>query len=456
MPTVQFGAVAAKSNSRLLAQKFRCFAIAAPIGLLLVIDSQYAGRPANSSTGANEFMYMLFKPIPQRAGGRVRRTPWRRAAVLLVACLATFVRPPLARSYPSASQEASRLRSWGKSVIKTSMSVFRLPRATFLSERAVPVDGRTRYRARPQPAFAWTQSMMVLMLAAAARCDARYDPLLWNYTHTLGAYWRVGHGVGGFDVLPGKVPLDRYYDDNEWMTWGFLRAYAATHKAAYLSVARRDFEFVLSGRSNRLGGGIYWHEQKKTSKNTCSNAPAIIDALKLYSDTGDRRYLAIARKLYRWLNAHLLDRKDYLYFDHIDLNGKINRTTWSYNAGAMLIANVLFYRITHAAVYLRRARRIARAAQKRWVDSATGGIKDPGFFAWVLLDGYEQLYKIDHNKRWQNIAIRALNYVHTHCINSRGLNAAQWDRPVHAIKPAKLINQACVGGAYLSLAASIK
>jgi hypothetical protein len=402
-------------------------------------------------------MLMLFKSVTENNRNNLRRKVWRQSVImpLLVLCLATLASPPIAVSSPLTSKEASQFQSWGKLVIKNSMTVFRLPHAAFLSEEAVPVAGGSGYRAKSQPAFAWTQSMMVLMLAAAAKCDPAYDRMLWSYVHTLGAYWRMGHGVGGFDVLPGKVPLDRYYDDNDWMTWGFLRAYAATRNETYLAIARRDFKFVLSGESKRLGGGIYWHEQAKTSKNTCSNAPAIIDALKLYSATGDSRYLTTAHQLYHWLNAHLLDRKDYLYFDHINLNGKIGSMTWSYNTGAMLIANVLFYRMTHKSVYLRRSEKLANAAQNRWVNKSTGGINDPGFFAWVLLDGYEQLYKIDHNQHWRNIVVRALNYVHAHCINARGLYAAQWDQPVNAIKPVKLINQACAGSAYFSLAANV-
>ncbi len=403
-------------------------------------------------------MLTLFKPAADVNWENLHGKLWRQIVIVPVLAmgLGIVAGPKLSVGSPLKSQETSRLESWGKLVIKNSLTDFRLPHTNILSEQAVPVGGGAGYRAKPQPAFAWTQSMMVLMLAAAAKCDPDYDRMLWIYVHAISAYRRMGHGVGGFDVLPGKVPLDRYYDDNEWMTWGFLRAYAATHNQTYLAIARRNFKFVLSGESTQLGGGIFWHEQARKSKNTCSNAPAIIDALKLYSATDDSRYLTIARQLYKWLNAHLLDRKDDLYWDHINLNGKIDRMTWSYNTGAMLIANCLFYRTLHKAVYLRRAEKLADTAQRRWVNPTNGGINDPGFFAWVLLDGYGQLYKIDHNDHWRNIVLRALNYVHAHCINARGLYGPQWDQPVDAIKAVKLINQASVGGAYFSLAVIIQ
>ncbi|MGC8625291.1 MAG: glycoside hydrolase family 76 protein, partial [Phycisphaerae bacterium] len=198
--------------------------------------------------------------------------------------------------------------------------------------------------------------MELLMLAEAAKCQLVDSGILWKFVQTLVPYWRVANGVGGFDVLPGNAPLDRYYDDNGWMTWGFLRAYSATYNRKYLAIAQRDFKFILSGESSALGGGIFWHEQAKTSKNTCSNGPAIIDALKLYSVTRRQFYLHTARKLYVWVNKHLQDRKDYLYFDHITLNGTITRTKWTYNTGTMLIANCLFYRITRQQKYLRRAK----------------------------------------------------------------------------------------------------
>ena len=360
--------------------------------------------------------------------------------------------PASASNYPVISPSASVLQSWGQTVLRNTLTVFQRPKKIYLSEKAVLPPKSKNYRATRHPAFAWSQSMELLMLAEATQCHAAYAGILHKFVETLRPYWRVGHGIGGFDVLPGKGPLDRYYDDNGWMTWGFLRAYAATQNRQYLAIAQRDFKFILSGESSALGGGIFWHEQAKKSKNTCSNGPAIIDALKLYRITRQPAYLHMARSLYVWVNAHLLDHKDYLYFDHIALNGKIGRTQWTYNAGTMLIANCLFYRITHQQKYWRRSDRIAAAAQRRWINPANGSIRGPGVFAWVLLDGYIQLYKIDHDKKWIRLVRRALTYAHRHCRNPQDFYGRTWNGLPPGGTSIKLINQACIGGSYFLLA----
>ena len=381
----------------------------------------------------------------------------RKFLAQLAACAALitgtvfYPYPAGAANHPGATVSASKLQSWGRTVLRNSLTAFYLPKQKVLAEQAVAIGHSGRYKPKGQPAFAWSQSMALLMLAEAVKCDPAYSGTLQKFVKTLGPYWRVANGVGGFDVLPGNAPLDRYYDDNGWMTWGFLRAYTATHNRGYLAIAERDFKFILSGESSALGGGIFWHEQAKHSKNTCSNGPAIIDALKLYSITRRQVYLHTARKIYVWVNAHLLDRKDYLYFDNIALNGTITRTKWTYNAGTMLIANCLFYRLTHQQKYWRRANRIASSAQLRWISSANGSIGGPGVFAWVLLDGYIQLYKIGHDKKWLEMTQRALIYVHRHCQKSRGFYGRSWNGSPRTGKSIKLINQACVGSSYFLL-----
>ena len=351
-----------------------------------------------------------------------------------------------------AAPSASVVRSWGRSVLRNTLTVFYLPKRKVLAETAVSAGHGDQYKPGGQPAFAWSQSMELLMLAEAVKCHTLKAGTLHTFVGTLGPYWRLANGVGGFDVLPGKVPLDRYYDDNGWMTWGFLRAYAATRNSQYLAIARRDFKFILSGESSALGGGIFWHEQAKKSKNTCSNGPAIIDALKLYAITGQHAYRRTARQLYVWVNKHLLDYRDYLYFDNIALNGIIGRTKWTYNTGTMLIANCLFYRITHEKKYWRRANRLAAAAQLRWISVANGSVSGPGKFAWVLMDGYIQLYKISGDKKFLSLAQRALIYAHDHCRMPGGFYARAWNAPAKAGHTMKLINQACIGGSYFLLA----
>ena len=73
---------------------------------------------------------------------------------------------------------------------------------------------------------------------------------------------------------------DRFYDDNIWLGIDFTDTYGMTDDKKYLDKAEMIWDFIESGTDDVLGGGIYWCEQKKGSKNTCSNAPGSVFALK--------------------------------------------------------------------------------------------------------------------------------------------------------------------------------
>lgn len=66
--------------------------------------------------------------------------------------------------------------------------------------------------------------------------------------------------------LASEGASDRFYDDNVWLVIDFTEAYLATKDKVYLERAETIWKFVISGWDNKLGGGIYWCEQKNTPK----------------------------------------------------------------------------------------------------------------------------------------------------------------------------------------------
>ena len=76
-------------------------------------------------------------------------------------------------------------------------------------------------------------------------------------------------------------------------------------------------------KDDALGGGIYWKESPRDSKNTCSNAPAVVLALKLYQVTNDPSYLETGKEVYKWVKSKLQDPADYLYWDCIKIDGTV-------------------------------------------------------------------------------------------------------------------------------------
>lgn len=154
--------------------------------------------------------------------------------------------------------------------------------------------------------------------------NKKYKKLLENKVLPgLEEYFDTRREPFAYSSYISSQPLsDRFYDDNVWLGIDFTDSYRMTGKQAYLEKAKLIWKFILSGKDDVLGGGIYWCEQKKESKNTCSNAPGAVFALKLFQATQDDAYLKEGKELYEWTKKNLEDPKDHLYFDNISLNKK--------------------------------------------------------------------------------------------------------------------------------------
>ena len=189
---------------------------------------------------------------------------------------------------------------------------------------------------------------------------------------------------------------DRFFDDNQWIAIACLDAYNRTKDKKYLNIAKDIYRYMMTGYDNAAGGGLYWKEGDKTTKNTCSNGPGILVALQLYIITNEKNYMDTALVLYNWVNKHLQSPQG-IYYDNIKIPSlKIDSAYYTYNTGTMLQSNVLLYKITKNKKFLKEAQRIANAAETFFYKNK----KLPGnyWFNAVLLRGYEELYRADLNK----------------------------------------------------------
>ena len=220
---------------------------------------------------------------------------------------------------------------------------------------------------------------------------------------------------------------DRFYDDNVWLGIDFIDTYLATKEDKYLQKAKLIWKFIESGMDDNLGGGIYWCEQKKGSKNTCSNAPGSVLALKLFKATQDSAYLKRGEQLYKWTQAQLQDSTDYLYFDNISLNGRIGKAKFAYNSGQMMQSASLLYQLTGKEEYLTDAQNIAQACHNYFFTDYTPEhgeafrmIKQGDvWFTAVMLRGFIELYHIDHNKTYLDSF--SLDHAWEHARDEKGL-----------------------------------
>lgn len=310
---------------------------------------------------------------------------------------------------------------------KTIYSLYRVDDTPLLAENYPQQSGdRATYLAEGadqsvnEYSFLWPYSGTLSMMAALydATGDEKYLDFIDHITlEGLDRYYDTSREPYAYASYVTAETADRFYDDNIWLAIDYTDLYLTTGEEGYLSGARGIWDFVMSGRDTLLGDGIYWCEQKKHSKNTCSNAPAAVCALKLYKATGEEAFLTTGRALYEWVFTTLRDTQDNLYFDNISLEGKISRAKYSYNSGEMVEAGALLYSITGEDRFLREAQATARACYDRWFKTVQDGeeqirIMESGdvWFDAVMLRGLIALYRIDGEAEYLKAVSRTLDY----------------------------------------------
>jgi len=224
-------------------------------------------------------------------------------------------------------------------------------------------------------------------------------PYLEPVMKAIDQYYSVKHGIAGYDSYVVKQGGgDRFYDDNQWIGLAYMDAYARTRRKVFLEKSVEIYQFMMTGYDTVAGGGLYWKEGDKSTKNTCSNGPGVLLALDLYRATGERGYLDTALLLYNWVNK-VLQSPSGVYYDNIKTkDGRIARQFYTYNTGTMLQANVILYTLTKKAAYLDEAHRLAAASLKTFFKNG----RWPGnyWFNAVLLRGYQDLYQLDKDKTY--------------------------------------------------------
>jgi len=257
------------------------------------------------------------------------------------------------------------------------------------------------------------------------------------------------------------APLsDRFYDDNIWLGIDFLDLYLYTKEKRYLEEATDLWTFVESGMDDKLGGGIYWCEQQKKSKNTCSNAPAVVYLLKLYEATDSILYLNKAKGLYEWTKNNLQDSSDRLYWDNINLAGKVDKAKYPYNTGQMVQAGALLYKLTGKQQYLEDAQQSAQAGFSYFFDASKS--KENGrypslkrsdnWFIAVMLRGYVELYHQAQNKRYVDAFKANLAYAWENMRDKDGLFGKDWFGDEQPIGKRWILDQFAIAEMYARMA----
>jgi len=224
---------------------------------------------------------------------------------------------------------------------------------------------------------------------------------------------------GYSDYIMKLKPGERYYDDNQWIGITALDAYERVKKKSYLAIGNLVYDFMMYGYDSVTGGGIYWKETSKSSKNTCSNGPGALVALQLYQITKDKKYLDTALLIYNWTNDKLQTSSG-LYYDNIRTkDNSIDSAIFSYNTGTMLESNVYLYECTKDEKYLKRATAIADSSLPFFYGKDK--FRDDYWFNAVLLRGYQHLLKYNKDTKYILAFKKCLDYALKNEKNESGL-----------------------------------
>ena len=296
--------------------------------------------------------------------------------------------------------------------------------------------GGTQQNGTLKASFLWPYSGMMSGCVALYKAtgNKKYKKILEKrILPGMEQYWDNSRLPACYQSYPTKYGQHgRYYDDNIWIALDYCDYYQLTHKPASLEKTVAFYQYIYSGWSDEMGGGIFWCEQQKEAKHTCSNAPSTVLGVKLYRLTKDAKYLEKAKETYAWTKKHLCDPTDHLYWDNINLKGKVSKEKYAYNSGQMIQAGVLLYEETGDEQYLHDAQQTAAGtdaffrtkADKK--DPTVKVHKDMAWFNVILFRGLKALYKIDKNPAYVNAMVENALHAWENYRDENGLLGRDW------------------------------
>ncbi len=299
--------------------------------------------------------------------------------------------------------------------------------------------------------FLWGYSVLLSTFAIGAKLDpATYKPRMEKAFDGLAKYWTT-KAPGAYAVSPGQNPKnpDRYYDDNAWVGLAAIEAFDATHEKKYLEIAKKVMTYLRSGEDDKLGGGIYWHENKKESKNACVSAPAAMLALKLFLITHDEKLRDDGERWLAWTSK--LADKDLLIMDNMNLDGKIDRAKWSYNSACYIEAACLRgfivtreSPVTEIPPGIVRVIQMTDASTDRWLEPDQNLVNNPGMFAMHLFEAFRAVNQVMYQMRFPSKLElpdtgQYVASIFEKCRNDQGLLGEQWNRKPKPNEQLKLM-----------------
>ncbi|OXU15926.1 glycoside hydrolase family 76 protein [Sedimentisphaera salicampi] len=337
----------------------------------------------------------------------------------------------------------SRLREWGQESMKKIKGDFRLPNGLYCKT----LSDRTS-------AYVWGQGIVFGALAAAARVDQSYlaeAEALADLIQTN--YWCTSGGLSAYNASAGGCG-DRYTDDNAWIVLAMLELYDITGNDVYIQRSEQAMDFIMefeNGTANTPSGGIRWHESNTCGTRTCSTAPVCLANLVLYSKTSKAEYLQNGLRIYQWALDYGLQSDRGTFYEGVHCNGTLDYVKLGYDTAPFLQAAVELYKITDDQQYLRQAKNMAYALETEMINARTNALHQTGKWGGHdMTNAFVDLYEVDQNQRWINLAAGYLRFLHDNC-KTEGRYPEDWSSTSGDFTD-DLIDQASAARAYWTLA----
>lgn len=158
---------------------------------------------------------------------------------------------------------------------------------------------------------------------------------------------------------------NEYNDDISWACIAFARAYLITGNPTYRDIAKANWDAMYNRAwdTNYFGGGLWWRQSDRQSKNACIQGPATIAACYLYNISGDTNYLNKAQAIYAWNRKYLFNTNSGAISDNINTNGTVDTVALTYNQGTFIGSANLLHRATGLPFYYQDAILAAKRTQ---------------------------------------------------------------------------------------------
>ena len=149
-----------------------------------------------------------------------------------------------------------------------------------------------------------------------------------------------------------------FNDDIGWWVMGATRAYDLTGEPLYLTLAKKNFDWVYTHETDTVfGGGIWWKNSDRNQKNSASTLPYCVAGFKLGRQLKDPAYTDKARKLHLWMLSKMF-RTYGEVADRIQHYGAKDSTFWgplSYNHGTFVSSSWEMFKVTGDSAYFKDA-----------------------------------------------------------------------------------------------------